>query len=322
MKHHFGDMLDRTGGHWTIVPNRERYAYQAGKWSEDHKRISIATISRDDDQWQVIGTFPNLEELTLHSPSREQLAFVSQLRRLKRLRITHARPKDINFLSRLDDLEEVVLEYVSGFEDLSPIGRLPRLTALHLENLRQVSDFSPLGSAAELKYLGIRGTLDWAQPVESFDFLSDNSNLEYLVIGSIRPPKGERPLASLEGLEKIKKINIAMSSFPLEVFAWLEARRPEVEGATRPAFVRFGGENREINRRDVRYRMPKEEFERHANLFVGNDGKRYHWVPHQAALLGKGQRGLTGKQEAVDKACMAHEEKYRTMVQEFRDSDE
>ena len=30
MRHHFGDLLDRDGGYWTIIPNRERYAYRIG----------------------------------------------------------------------------------------------------------------------------------------------------------------------------------------------------------------------------------------------------------------------------------------------------
>ena len=30
MRHHFGDMLDREGGYWTTIPNRERYAYRIG----------------------------------------------------------------------------------------------------------------------------------------------------------------------------------------------------------------------------------------------------------------------------------------------------
>ncbi len=34
MKHHFGDLLDRTYGHWTIVPNVERHQYHQDDWSQ------------------------------------------------------------------------------------------------------------------------------------------------------------------------------------------------------------------------------------------------------------------------------------------------
>lgn len=314
MKHHFGDALDRSGGHWSFVPNAQRYGYHMPEWTNGHKQVSIATISGDDTNWELVSTFPNLEELTLHSPSREQLEFVSQLWRLKRLRITHARPKSLDFLSRLQNLEEVILEYVSGFDDLSPIGNLEKLRALHIENVRRVRDFSGVRNAPCLQYLCIGGTVDWAQPVECFEFLRDIAGLEYLRLMFISAPKIPEPLASLIQLKELSKIALGMNAFPLEVFAWIEAKIPHVEGAVRPAYVKFGGEDREIHSRDMRFRMHIEEFESHPDLFVGADGKRYHRLPHQAALLGRGARGLSGSKDAVDKACKAHAEKYARMV--------
>lgn len=318
MKHHFGDMLDRSAGHWSIVPNAERYAFRAPEWTSGHKSITIATVSAQDINWELIGTFPNLEELTLHSPSAEQTAFVSRLWRLKRLRITHARPKDISFISRLQNLEELVLEYVSGFTDLSPVGNLKQLRAIHMENMRRVSDFSCLAGAENLKYVSIYGTVDWSQPVDSFDFLSSVPRLEHLSLHFLRAPKHERPLKSLTGLSNLKKLNIGMNVFPLEEFAWIEANIEGVVGAKRPAFVKFGGTDEAIHPRDIRYRMPIEEFNRYSNLFIGADGKRYQRIPHQAALLGRGQRGLVGTNEAVNKACVAHAAKYQNLVTEFK----
>lgn len=317
MKHHFGDMLDRSGGHWNFVPNAQRYAFQMPEWTSGQKLISIATVGSEDVNWELIGTFPNLEELTLHSPSQEQIAFVSSLWRLKRLRITHARPKNLEFIARLQNLEEVVLEYVSGSNDVSPLGELSKLRALHLENVRRVSDFSGLQNAQGLRYLSIDGTLDWAQPVDSFDFLGTLAQLEFLRLMNVRSPKRFEPLRCLLKLKRLSKIAFGMGTFPIEVFAWLQAKIPEVEGAVRPSFVKFGGENQEISSRDLRCGMPIEEFNKYPNLFVGEDGKRYQWIPYQAALLGRGQRGLLGTQESVDRACTAHAEKYRQLVEKF-----
>ena len=317
MKHHFGDMLDRSGGHWNFVSNFQRHAFHMPEWTSGQKLISIATISSEDSNWEMLSTFPNLEELTLHSPSNEQIAFVPNLCGLKRLRITHARPKNLGFMARLHNLEEVILEYVSGFDDLSPLGELPRLRALHIENVRRVSDFSGLSNSRNLAYLSIDGTLDWAQPVEDFDFLGSLGNLEYLRFMNVRSPKIPQPLSSLAGLKKLSKIIIGMSTFPLEVFAWLEAKIPHVEGAVRPPYVKFGGENREIDSRDLRSRMPIEEFNSYSDLFVGKDGKRYHRVPRQAALLGKGQRGPSGSQESVERICKAHGKKYEELVRHY-----
>jgi hypothetical protein len=317
MKHHFGDALDRSGGHWNFVPNVERYAYHMPEWTEGQKQISIATISAEDQNWELIATFPNLVELTLHSPSHEQLAFVSQLWRLKRLRITHARPKNIEHLARLQSLEEIILEYVSGFSDLSPLSELANLTALHLENLRRVSDFSGLKNAKKLKYLSLDGTLDWDQPVESFEFLGGLSDLEFLRIMKVRTPKVGNPLESLLKLKCLKNLSFSANAFPVEIFAWIAAKLSHVDGADRSPFVKYGGENREIRQGDLRNRMPIEEFIKSSSLSIGVDGKRYEWVPYQAMLLGRGQRWVTGSKESVDKACEKHARRYQELITSF-----
>jgi hypothetical protein len=96
MKHHFGDLLDRDGDYWTIVPNVERYAHRIGETPAGSEQILVATIGSADEAWRNVFSFPNLEELTLHEPSHEQLQAVAELTALKRLRITHAKFFDLN----------------------------------------------------------------------------------------------------------------------------------------------------------------------------------------------------------------------------------
>jgi hypothetical protein len=158
MRHHFGDFLDRDGGYWTTIPNRERYAYRIGDVPSGSKEVTIVTIGKEDENWLRALTLPNLEELTLHDPTPEQLEAISNLRSLKRLRVTHARPRSIEFIVPMIGVEELVLEYVSGFDDLAPLRGLKRLRALHMENLRRVSDFSGLSGIKSLRYLSIYGT--------------------------------------------------------------------------------------------------------------------------------------------------------------------
>ena len=74
MKHHFGDMLDREGGYWTTVPNRERYAYRIGDLPVGSKEVTIVTIGKDDANWSRVLTLPNLEELHFTNRRRSSSA--------------------------------------------------------------------------------------------------------------------------------------------------------------------------------------------------------------------------------------------------------
>ena len=315
MKHHFGDELDRSGGHWTITPNRERWAHHYSSILEAPADVSVLTLTRHTAEWKRALTFERLTELTLHEPSREQLAAIPDFRSLKVLRLTHARPKSLAMLCAQQNLREIVFEYVSGTADLSPLGELPNLTALHVENMRNISDFSILARAAALRYLSLDGTPDWKQPVESFGFLGDMQTLEYLRLRNIRPPKDTNPLLALRRSQGIKKLDISMDVFSLEIFAWLEAALPGVEGAARVPFKKYGGEDRELHPRDIRSRMPLEQFSAYKDLYTTADGKRFERIPHQALLLGKGERHVSGRPEVVDERCEAHAERYRKLVE-------
>jgi hypothetical protein len=40
MRRHFGDFLDRDGGYWTTIPNRDRYAYRIHEATMSHDRLN------------------------------------------------------------------------------------------------------------------------------------------------------------------------------------------------------------------------------------------------------------------------------------------
>src|ERR1700744_4152900 len=144
MKHHFADLLDRSDDYWTIVPNMERYAYTAKAELPDKSLVRILTISKTHDHWRQAFDCPNLEELTLNDPSKEQLSAMSHFRAIRRLRISYLRTPTIDFIAHCPNVEGLGLEYVSGFSDLSPVRELKRLKSLHLENLRGGSSFAGL----------------------------------------------------------------------------------------------------------------------------------------------------------------------------------
>lgn len=239
MRHHFADFLDRNDDYWSMIPNRERFVYRIGNFLVGDDEVKVVTIGRDDKPWTNIFTFPNLEELTLHEPSFRQLEALRDLPKLKRLRITHARPKEISFLGNLLEIEELVLEYVSGISDLGLLSKLPKLRSLHLENLRRVNNFDGLSGINSLRYLRIDGTLDWKQPIENFEFLRGLPNLEVLSFGQIINKTPYPAMLPALDLGKLKRLKLTWSMLAAEEYALLESGLPNVEGARWGPYTKF-----------------------------------------------------------------------------------
>ena len=226
MKHHFGDFLDRTGDYWTTIPNRERFAFIADFEIANKDEVKTLTISKTQEKthWEQVFDCRNLEELTLHDPSKEQVQAIRRLTNIKRLRVTFFRATDIEFISDLQNLEELILEYVSGFSELTPLKKLKKLKSVHFENLRRVTDFGQLAGIESLRYIYINGTFDWRQPVQNFDFLSNVPNLEVLGLGfGVKIVNPKYPIfKSLIENKKIKKLRIGRAFCSLEDYAFVE----------------------------------------------------------------------------------------------------
>lgn len=291
MKHHFGDFLDRTGDYWTTLPNIERFAFIADFEIAKKDDAKILTISKTQDKthWVQMFDCPNLEELTLHDPSKEQVQAIRKLTNIKRLRVTFFRATDIEFIGELFNLEELILEYVSGFSDLTPLKKLKKLKSVHFENLRQVNDFSKLAGIESLRYIYINGTFDWNQPVENFDFLSKVPNLEIFGLGfGVKIIYPTYPIfKSLIDHKKIKKLRIGRAFCSLEDYAFAE--------------VLLGKEN-------ITYSNDSP-----VKLFFENDGR--------IEFLGKGMRSISVKNS--NEKCMKTSIEYenlKTKAEEYLSS--
>lgn len=229
MRHHFADFLDRENDYWTIVPNVERYSYSLDTNIDDKTKVKIVTLNKNDKNWKQVFDFLNIEEITLDEPNKEQVESLKKFRYIKRLRISFLKINDIEFISNLANLEELVLEYVSGFSDLSPLRKLTKLKSLHFENLRKVSNFDGLKGINNLKYLKIDGTLDWNQPIESFSFLEGLPNLEVLALGFIINKNDYPTFLPALKLYNLKQIKIGMATLETKEYAFLETALPKVK---------------------------------------------------------------------------------------------
>lgn len=309
MKHHWGDLLSREQGYWKMVPNRERYAYRLDLYNENDPSAEILTIMGEDKEWEKAFDFPSLKELTLHEPTKEQLEGLAQLTRIERLRITHARPKTFDFIRSMTNLKELVLEYVSGCSDLSPLCSLNGLEALHLENLRRVSSFEFLKGLTELKYLHIDGTFDWKQPIENFDFLRELTTLEHFSLGNIitqTPYPATLPALELKSLKYIK---IQPNTFILDEYALLEIGLDNVDGASWPAIKKW---SYAFIEKDKYYCLTQDEIRNKHPEVIIRDGKEIiaEADSERYAFLGKGERGVKCKSKQAEQKCQCHFDKY------------
>jgi hypothetical protein len=321
MKHHFGDLLDRTSNYWTIVPNRDRYKYSIEGAHAGNPDVTIITITGKDLNWEQVKTFPNLEELTLHEQSKEQLDAICQLSGVKRLRITHARPKNIEFLKNLIFLEELILEYVSGFSDLSPLNSLTKLKSLHLENLRKVSDFSGLSGIQNLKYLSIDGTLDWKQPIESFEFLLGLDELEFFSLGQIITKEPFPALLPLVKLKNLKKIKIPKNMLQTNEYALISEGLPQVDGSGFEAYTRFAFSSMEIPKDDVRAHLSESTIKSlHPEVIIAYDGRRLINDPSSEyfEFIGKGSGRIKCDSKSAEKKCREYVCNFNAMKAEAK----
>lgn len=277
MKHHFGDFLDRTGDYWTIIPNRERFAFITDFEIANKEEVKILTITKTQNKthWGQIFDCPKLEELTLHDPSKEQVQAIRSLTNIKRLRVTFFKATNIDFIGDLHNLEELVLEYVSGFTDLSPLSKLTKLKSVHFENLRKVSNFDGLKGANSLRYLYINGTLDWSQPIDNFEFLKGLPNLEVFSLGWIINKSPFPALTSVLTLKKLKKISIVSNTLPTQEFAFLERALPNVQGANNEIYRRIAYGSLKLTNDDFRSQLSEEIIkEKHPEVRIVYNGTR------------------------------------------------
>jgi hypothetical protein len=316
MRHHFGDFLDREDGYWTTIPNRERYAYRIGDVPSGSRDVTIITIGKDDESWTRVFTLPNLVELTLHEASQEQLEGISELRSLKRLRITHARPKTIDFIRGLSCVEELILEYVSGFNDLSPLRDLKRLRSLHMENLRRVESFDGLSGIESLRYLAFCGTFDWKQPVKDFEFLRGLPNLEVLAAWQFLCKKAYPALLPAVSLKNLKKVRIVASHLASEEYALLEVGLPSVAGANWGPWRKFAYRSLQLPASDVRTHLPAHIIrEKHPDVTICHDGRRLIDDPDSLwfEFTGKSAGRVKCTSPKADAKCREFAERYEAM---------
>lgn len=325
-KSYFGN----PSGHWTSQDWGSRSEYNFSELlSENEYHTKFIRLKGSSEDWVKIAKFENLEEIHLYAPTHEQISFISNIKCIKRLKIDCYRPKNIDFLSKLSNLEELSLEAVSGFEDLEPIKSLPKLRTLNLHMLRRVKNFTALESLSELKFLSIHGNFDFHQPVENLNFLEGLKKLEFLIFEYVRILEKERPAYPLIFSNKLKYVEFPRNLFSLEEFGFVAEVLKGVEGAEPSPVIKeihfFHGN--EAWSETVPWQVPDEKID-HIDMHrplaqaiktpsggllalggltdIGETSSKTGYME----LLGRGSRGFNSRIKNAEKRCLLHIEKY------------
>ncbi|WP_276877583.1 leucine-rich repeat domain-containing protein [Chryseobacterium joostei] len=222
-------LLGKIDDYWEMISTHHTSSYSVDKGAFDNATVKILILSKHHQNWEFIFECPNLEEINLDQPSKEQVQAIYKLTNLKRLRIKNFRTKNIEFVNTLFNVEELALEYVSGFSDLSPLQNLLKLKSLHLENLRKVGNFDGLRGIKTLKYLHIDGPLDWKQPIENFSFLEEVPELEILSLMNIVSKTPFPAFLPVLKLKNLLEIRIPMQILDTAEYAFLDSAKPHVK---------------------------------------------------------------------------------------------
>jgi hypothetical protein len=215
-------------------------------------------------------------------------------------------------------VEELVLEYISGFSDLSPLRALKRLRALHLENLRGVVNFGGLSGTDSLQYLAIYGTVDLKQPIEDFEFLRGLPGLEVFALWQVINKNPYPALLPALGLRNLKKLRLHGSYLAAQEYALLEEGLKGVEGAAWGPYRTVAYSRIELPQSDIRAHLPEEVIKtKYPEVIVEYDGTRKIEDPASRwfEFTGKGEGRVKCSSSNAEVRCREYAERYYEMKQ-------
>lgn len=121
-----------------------------------------------------------IEMLWFTTHTQQQLFdSVCELKNLVGLDVKWSNIKQLDGISNLTRLKYLKIGSSAQIQSIAPLTTLTQLEVLDIENFKKITDFSPLTGLKNLRFLSIEGGMYTKQRVDSFDFLSELSNLMY-----------------------------------------------------------------------------------------------------------------------------------------------
>jgi Leucine-rich repeat (LRR) protein len=135
------------------------------KNNQVHNTPDVAIISDIEDEVQTLKT-PTLSHLNLYNPKNLDILYTEIL--LRSLEIKYGNSADLTPLMNLCFLEELHLESMGKFDDISPLSKLTNLKKLYLSTLSDDDfDLSPIAELTNLEELYLYANIKDIAPLRT-----------------------------------------------------------------------------------------------------------------------------------------------------------
>lgn len=163
----------------------------------DKIEILHTSISKDIE---TIGNLTNLKYLSLREIKSKNLDFLSKLENLNEIWLSLGSYKDINGITHLKNLQKLSIHQIRDFnnEELnSVISNCKNLTALELQNLKNLSGINFIKELYNLSYLYFESNKN----IKTFKDIKVSNSLKTFVTSNSRP--ADKELIYLKDIESV-----------------------------------------------------------------------------------------------------------------------
>jgi len=162
-------------------------------------------------------------KVSIHSTN--QIKFEQQIltasKDLSVLKISYIRTDNLDILENFSKLEIVLIDWCNKLERFWDFSKTPNLKVLSLGNLK-ISNLDFLKKAKSIEFLRIVSEYG---AIDNLSFLEELGFLNYFILGTKVTDLDIMPIVKAQSL---KKAWISAVAFPIEAYAMLEARRPNL----------------------------------------------------------------------------------------------
>jgi hypothetical protein len=161
--------------------------------------LNYLSVVRHPKGLESITRLPKLTELALTGYSVDKLSFLNDLQKLRRLYIGFGTSKNIDAISKLENLEELDILWVKQLADISAISKLTSLIKLKIEDEKQIKALPDLSQLKQLKNIRLMNI----SSLEDISSLTNSFVEEFIVTG---PNKNADFLTPISKNKCVKKV--------------------------------------------------------------------------------------------------------------------